>query len=40
MKYAYEDMSADQFEKLVVCLCSYLFGIGVQGFAKGPDAVV
>lgn len=37
MKYAYEDMNNDQFERLVVCLCRYLFGIGVQGFAKGPD---
>ncbi len=37
MKYAYEDMSDDQFERLVVCLCRYLFGISVQGFAKGPD---
>lgn len=37
MKYAYEDMNDDQFERLVVCLCGYLFGIGVQGFAKGPD---
>jgi hypothetical protein len=37
MKYAYEDMNDDQFERLVVCICRYLFGIGVQGFAKGPD---
>lgn len=37
MKYAYEDMSDDQFERLVVCICRYLLGIGVQGFAKGPD---
>ncbi|PHV09058.1 hypothetical protein CSQ96_00735 [Janthinobacterium sp. BJB412] len=37
MKYAYEDMSEDQFELLVVCICRYLLGIGVQGFAKGPD---
>lgn len=37
MKYAYEDMSDDQFERLVVCICRYLFGISVQGFAKGPD---
>lgn len=37
MKFAYEDMSDDQFEKLVVCVCRYLFGISVQGFAKGPD---
>ena len=37
MKYAYEDMNDDQFERLVVCICRYLLGIGVQGFAKGPD---
>ena len=37
MKYAYEDMNDDQFERLAVCICRYLLGIGVQGFAKGPD---
>lgn len=37
MKYAYEDMSDDQFEKLVVLLCQRLLGISVRGFAKGPD---
>lgn len=37
MKYAYDDMNDDQFERLVVCICRYLLGIGVQGFAKGPD---
>jgi hypothetical protein len=37
MKFAYEDFGVDQFETLVVCLCQYLFGISVQGFAKGPD---
>ena len=37
MKYAYEDLSDEQFEKLVVFLCQRLLGIGVQGFAKGPD---
>ena len=37
MKYSYEDMSDDQFERLAVCICRYLLGIGVQGFAKGPD---
>lgn len=30
-------MNDDQFERLVVCICRYLLGIGVQGFAKGPD---
>jgi hypothetical protein len=37
MKYAYEDLSDTQFEVLVVFLCQRLFGISVQGFAKGPD---
>jgi hypothetical protein len=37
MKYFYEDLSGDQFEKLVVLLCQHLFGVSVQGFAKGPD---
>ncbi|MGQ5255256.1 ABC-three component system protein [Xanthomonas arboricola] len=37
MKYAYEDLSDDQFERLIVFLCQRLFGISVQGFAKGPD---
>ena len=37
MKYAYEDLSDEQFEELVVCLCQELLGIAVQGFTKGPD---
>lgn len=37
MKYAYEDLSEDQFEQLVVLLCRQLLGMGVQGFAKGVD---
>jgi hypothetical protein len=37
MKYAYEDLSEDQFEQLIVLLCQQLLGIAVQGFAKGPD---
>jgi hypothetical protein len=37
MKYAYEDLSPDQFESLVVLLCQRVLGISVQGFAKGPD---
>ena len=37
MKFAYEDLSDEQFEKLVVLLCQRLLGISVQGFAKGPD---
>lgn len=37
MKYAYEDLSDDQYEQLVVFVCQELLGISVQGFAKGPD---
>lgn len=37
MKYAYEDLSPDQFEILTVFLCQRLLGTSVQGFAKGPD---
>jgi hypothetical protein len=37
MKFAYEDLRDDQFEKLIVLLCQRLLGISVQGFAKGPD---
>jgi hypothetical protein len=37
MKYAYEDLSEDQFERLVVLLCQRLLGMRTQGFAKGPD---
>ncbi|OKP00646.1 ABC-three component system protein [Xenorhabdus eapokensis] len=37
MTYAYENLSDEQFENLIVVLCQSLFGISVQGFAKGPD---
>ena len=37
MKFAYADLSAEQFETLIVLLCQRLLGIAVQGFAKGPD---
>lgn len=37
MKYAYEDLSPEQFERLVVFLCQKLLGVGVQGFATGRD---
>lgn len=37
MKFAYEDLSDDQFEGLIVLLCQHLLGISTQGFAKGPD---
>lgn len=37
MKYAYEDLSEDQFEELIVLICKRLLGMSTQGFAKGPD---
>lgn len=37
MKFAYEDLSDEQFERLIVLLCQRLLGVAVQGFAKGPD---
>ena len=37
MKYSYENLGDDQFEKLIVVMSSYLFGNAVQGFCKGPD---
>ena len=37
MKYAYEDLSSEQFERLIVLLRQRLLGISVQGFANGPD---
>ncbi len=37
MKYAYEDLSDEQFEVLIVFLCQRLLGVSVQGFASGPD---
>ena len=37
MKYAYEDLSPDQFEDLVVCICWRLLGYATQGFSTGPD---
>lgn len=37
MKYAYEDLSDGQFEKLTVFVCQRLLGISVQGFSQGPD---
>lgn len=37
MKYAYEDLSAEQFETLIILLCQRLLGISVQAFATGPD---
>src|SRR5262245_46132421 len=37
MKFAYEDLSPGQFEDLVVAVCQFLLGAGVQGFTAGPD---
>lgn len=37
MKIEYEDLGPDQFERLIVCLCQELFGLGVQNFSKGRD---
>ncbi len=37
MKYAYHDLSDNQFEDLVVAVCQFLLGAAVQGFAVGPD---
>ena len=37
MKYAFENLSPDQFESLIIALCQYLLGMATQGFATGPD---
>ena len=37
MKYAYENLGEDQFEKLIVFLCHELLGVATQGFTKGVD---
>src|ERR1700722_11973027 len=37
MKYAYENLGEDQFEKLIVFLCHEILGVATQGFAKGVD---
>ena len=37
MKYAYEELSPNQFEGLVVAICQFVLGTSVQGFATGPD---
>lgn len=36
-KYAYEDLSPEQFENLIVLLCKELLGIATQGFSNGVD---
>jgi hypothetical protein len=37
MKYAYEDLSPEQFEDLIIIICQHLLGMGVQRFSTGPD---
>ena len=37
MKYAYENLSDDQFEELVIALSQRLLGLSVRGFAAGRD---
>ena len=37
MRYAYQDLGTTQFEDLVVAICQFVLGAGVQGFAVGPD---
>lgn len=37
MKYAFETLSEDDFEKLVVKICQSLMGIGIHSFSKGRD---
>lgn len=36
-RYRYEELSPSQFENLVVDICRSLIGVGVRGFAEGPD---
>jgi hypothetical protein len=36
-KFAYSDLSDEQFEDLTLAICQQMFGIATQGFAKGPD---
>lgn len=36
-RFAYQDLSEDQFERLVVLICQRLLGASVKGFAKGRD---
>ena len=38
MKYSYEELSPEQFERLVIHICQKLLGISVQGFAVGRMA--
>jgi hypothetical protein len=37
MKYDYENMSPEQFEKLVFLVCQEILGLSTQNFSKGRD---
>lgn len=37
MKFAYENLSDDQFEKLIVFVCQEILGRSTIGFSSGPD---
>ncbi|MBA1445577.1 MAG: hypothetical protein M3H12_08570 [Chromatiales bacterium] len=37
MRIDYHDLNENQFEQLVIAVCTHLLGLGVQGFSKGPD---
>ncbi|MGM0588697.1 MAG: ABC-three component system protein [Bacteroidota bacterium] len=37
MRYNYHDLYNHQFEDLVVAICKYYLGMGVQEFSTGPD---
>lgn len=37
MKYQYHDLTPEQFEELVIAVCTKLLGIGVHGFSSGKD---
>lgn len=38
IQYSIEQLSEDNFEKLVADLCKYWFGEGIHSYAKGKDA--
>jgi hypothetical protein len=37
MRFAYEELSDDQFENLIVFVCQELLGLSTQCFSTGPD---
>lgn len=37
MKFPYENLSDDQFEKLIVFVCQEILGRSTIGFSSGPD---